>query len=53
MDGHTRAEALRVASLVELSVCHRDSGFVLTCKMQKHYFTKAVMDLHGLKIENE
>lgn len=40
MNRHTRAEALRVASLVELCVCHRDSGLVLTCKRQNGYYRK-------------
>lgn len=30
MDGHACAEALRIPSLVELCVCHRDCGLVLT-----------------------
>lgn len=30
MDRHTCAETLRVSSLVELCVRHRDSGLVLT-----------------------
>ncbi len=43
MHRHTCAEALRISSLVELGVRHRDGGFVLTYKGQNTYFRKAVI----------